>query len=241
MAINRGDCLLVHSDITPLLRGGATVGGIIDGLLKAIGPDGTLVLPTFNFEWCSKGEFDHSRTPSTTGLLSEVARRDSRFVRTLHPIYSFVVSGRQQDEFLSYDHPSGYGVGSGFETLHRLGGKIMVIGLSWQDSMTFVHYVEQQENVPYRYHKRFEGWYRDSTGTTTRREYFHFVRDLQAGVVTHLHDAERHFFRSGLARECDALGTRITIIEANVLYEETVKQLRLDPEFLHRSNTSAAT
>jgi aminoglycoside 3-N-acetyltransferase len=234
IGVESGDCLLVHSNVTTLLESDLTIPSIIDQLLDVIGDNGTLVLPTFNFGWCDGNGFDYRRTPSQTGLLTEWARRDPRFVRTAHPVYSFAVAGRRQADFTAYDCPSAYGVGSGFDVVHDLGGKILVIGLPWSASFTFFHYIEEQERVSYRYFKPFAGMYRDGGGKVTRREYFLYVRDLEAGVETYLDDAERHFLAKDLAQEAESMRTRFILVEARDLYKETAKQLRLNPQFLHR-------
>ena len=238
IGVERGDCLLVHSDITSLLEANLTVPSIIGQLLDALGNEGTLVLPTFNFGWCDGAGFDHRRTPSQMGLLTEWARRDPRFVRTAHPVYSFAVAGRRQADFMVYDQPNAYGVGSGFDIVHNLDGKILAMGLPWSQSMTFFHYIEEQERVPYRYFKPFAGRYRDTVGKLTKREYFLYVRNLETGVETYLEDAERHFLENGFAKETQSLGTRFILVGAKELYEESAKELRLNPQFLHRINTA---
>ncbi len=139
-----------------------------------------------------------------------------------------------------YDNPSAYGVGSVFHILHQLDGKILVIGLPWQQSMTFVHYVEEQLQIPYRYFKAFPGRYRDATGEISEREYFLYVRNEEMGVETYVHDAERHFLEEGLAIEVTALNTRFTIVSARTLYDETIEQLRRNPYFLHRIEAAPA-
>ncbi|MGA9075436.1 MAG: hypothetical protein WB368_15075, partial [Candidatus Sulfotelmatobacter sp.] len=50
---------------------------------------------------------------------------------------------------------SGDGADSPFGILHKEGGKIAVLDLPDQQSMTFHHYVEESLSVDYRFHKRF--------------------------------------------------------------------------------------
>jgi len=238
LGVDSGDSLIVHSNISSLLESDMTVPGIIKQLFEAVGDEGTLAFPNFNFGWCEGKGFDYRRTPSEMGFLTEWARRDSRFVRTAHPVYSFSVAGRGQADFTGYDGPNAYGIGSGFDVLHRLGGKILVMGLPWDQSMTFFHYVEEQQRVPYRYFKPFVGMYCDAEGEVSKREYFLYVRDLEAGVETYLEDAERHFLEKGLAREAESMETRFILVSATDLYRETVEQLLVNPSFLHRIDTA---
>jgi aminoglycoside 3-N-acetyltransferase len=118
--------------------------------------------------------------------------------------------------------------------LHELGGKILVIGLPWRGSMTFVHYVEEMKDVDYRFHKRFAGEYIDGDGERSVRDYFLFVRDMEAGVQTFVDDAEAHCSALGINRVVDAFRTRLSIADAPSLYDELSRQLDRDPSFLHR-------
>src|SRR5262245_31554345 len=78
-------------------------------------------------------------------------------VRTGHPIYSFAAIGKRADEFRGVRNFSGYGEDSPFGVLHHADGRMAVLDLPDNDSMTFYHYVEESCSAPYRYHKRFAG------------------------------------------------------------------------------------
>ncbi len=235
LGVARGDVLMVHSAAGRMLKAnGANPAQIIEGLLDCVMPDGTLLLPTNNFGWCSGKPFDYHGTPSETGVITEMARKDPRFVRTFHPIYSFAVTGAQLPDFTAYDYPSSYGVGSVFDLLHRMDGKILVIGMPWMYAVTSFHYVEEMEKVPYRFHKSFAGDYRDRDGRWSRREYFMYARRVEQGVVTNVGHVEGALISEGLASELESLGTRFTLIRAQVFYERVSARLRKDPMYLHR-------
>ncbi len=172
-----------HHRTTPL--------DVLASLLQAVGSEGTLLLPTFNFQFCSGVPFDVYETPSEMGVLSEVARQHPLAVRTPHPIYSFVAIGKEQERFRAIDNVSGYGPDSPFSMLRELDGLIAVIDLPDQESMTYYHHVEEMEKVSYRYHKEFTGLYRGYDRVGVTRTFRLFVRDLSAGVVTSVHAMER--------------------------------------------------
>lgn len=54
---------------------------------------GTLLFPSFNFEFTESVPFDIKTTPSHMGALTEAARMHSQAIRTGHPIYSFAAIG----------------------------------------------------------------------------------------------------------------------------------------------------
>ncbi len=192
--VEEGDVLLVHSSTKRTYKRyldkgiKLTPNDILDSLLKAVGNSGTLLLPLFNFDYASQG-FNINTTPSHMGALTEAARKHPLAIRTGHPIYSFAVIGADADKFKNIDNFSGYGADSPFAVLRKLGGKIAVLDLSDQNSMTFYHHVEEMHEVPYRYHKVFKNDYTDAKGHTTQREYGLFVRDIEKGVQTHVNPA----------------------------------------------------
>ena len=101
------------------------------------------------------------------GALTEAGRQHPLAVRTGHPIYSFGVIGFHAEKFKAINNFSGYGDDSPFALLKKLNGKIAVLGLPDQHSMTFYHHVEEMNNVDYRYHKKFTTDYTDSIGITS--------------------------------------------------------------------------
>src|SRR5258708_7468036 len=157
LGLQSGDTLLVHSSyksLGPLEVGPQTV---IDAMLAALGPDGTLIMPTFNFDFNKGKPWDVRSTPSQMGILTELARKDPRARRVFHPIYSFAILGKHADLLGGLRYKSSYARDSVFGKLRELNGKIMVIGLSYTNSMTFFHHIEQIEGLHYRVLKKTNG------------------------------------------------------------------------------------
>lgn len=123
------------------------------------------------------------------GVLTEAGRMHPLAVRTGHPIYSFAVIGLQAEKFREINNYSGYGIDSPFAVLREMDGKIAVLNLPDQNSMTFYHYVEEMHEVDYRYHKKFTGVYTDASGDTESRAYGLFVRNIEKGILTHVNPA----------------------------------------------------
>ncbi len=106
------------------------------------------------------------------GALTEAGRAHPDAVRTEHPIYSFAVIGKEASRFRDLRNFSGYGPDSPFAVLRALDGKVAILDLVDQDSMTFYHHVEEMHDVPYRHHKTFTADYIDWDGKTTRRTFW---------------------------------------------------------------------
>lgn len=202
--VKEGDTLLIHSNIKRTFKRYLKMGykltpqDILESFLIAVGPSGTLLFPIFNFDFTEGTPFDIRNSPSHMGALTEAARKHLLAVRTGHPIYSFVAIGAQAAQFKNIDNFSGYGEDSPFATLKNMDGKIAVLDLPDQNSMTFYHHIEEMNQVDYRYHKKFAADYTDSEGVTTSKTYGLFVRNIEQGVLTHVNPTGEMMWKNHL-------------------------------------------
>lgn len=218
--INPGDIVLIHTSLQRTLSEHNTTPQVVfESFLDAVGPEGTLLFPLFNFDFTKGTPFDIRSTPSQMGVLTETARLQPGAVRSGHPIYSFAVIGPQAVKF-DVDNFSGYGSDSPFAILKELDGKIAVLDLSDLNSMTFYHHIEEMHQVTFRYHKEFSGEYTDANGVTSERTYGLFVRDLERSVLTDVNDMGELLWEQGLYSGCrpkEAAGLRT--ISARAMYQ----------------------
>lgn len=232
--VEDGDVLLVHSSLKRLFNKVKADFGILitpndvfDSLRTALGKEGTLILPLYNFDFPQSKFFSMAETPSQMGALTEIGRNHPDAVRTGHPIYSFSVIGKRSKEFENIDNKSGYGADSPFAKIKELGGKIGIIGLSDQNSMTSYHFVEEQNLVDYRYFKNFEGRYVDAKGAESNKEYSLYVRDLEKGVKTDVDRMMEYLWEVGAFKgERHDEGYGMRTIAFNTLYDETEKKIQ---------------
>lgn len=127
-----GRPLLVHSSLRNIgpIDGGAE--GMIEALRTAVGPKGTLAMPTFNgTRAIAQPFFDIQRTPGVTGALSETFRKQEGVIRSYHPTHSVAAYGPQAEEFLA-DHylTEAFGIGSPIDRLAEAGGFVLLMGVS---------------------------------------------------------------------------------------------------------------
>ena len=90
LGMQRGDTIFVHSSYSTLGKApGGVEGGpqtVIDALLDLLGPQGTLIMPTFNYDFLRGSPWDIRTTPSQMGVLTELVRTDPRAKRMFHAI-----------------------------------------------------------------------------------------------------------------------------------------------------------
>lgn len=223
--IARGDVVLLHASAKrSLLTHRVNRQALLDSFLDAVGPEGTLLLPLFGFEFTRGVPFDIRSSPSQMGALSETGRLHPGAVRTGHPIYSFAAIGARAQDFSGVNNSSGYGPDSPFGMLHAMDGKIAVLDLEDQHSMTYYHYVEEMCDAPYRYFKTFSGPYIDAAGVTSIETYRLFVRDLGDEVLTHVNPCGELMWQAGLYRgERPLTGSGLRTISARAMFDFVAK------------------
>ena len=168
--IDKGDKVLVSSDILRILmlskkkENNLNPDTIIDMLKEKIGEEGTLLFPTYNWDFCKGKDFNYKTTYSLSGALGNSALKRNDFVRTKNPIYSFAVTGKDKKLLSSINHESCFGLDSPFGYLIKNKGKNLFIDIDYKSGFTFCHVAEETVGVSYRYLKEFTGYYLDRNG-----------------------------------------------------------------------------
>jgi len=187
LGMETGDTIFVHSAYSSLGRApGGVEGGpqsVVDAILDVIGPSGTLIMPTFNYDFLKGVPWDIRTTPSQMGAMTELVRTDPRAKRMFHAIYSMAAIGRHADELAAHISSDCFGETTIFKKFRDWDAKILIIGLPYSKSITFLHHCEQAADVDYRFLKDFKGTAIDSTGKGHELSYTMFVRDVDRGVV----------------------------------------------------------
>jgi len=233
LGVKAGDTLLVHSSYKSLGEVDSGPQTVIDALLEALGEKGTLIMPTFNFDFCRGVDWDVRETPSQMGFMTNLVRTDPRATRVFHPIYSFAVIGKHAEAFGALRDKSSYGANSAFAKLRELDGKIMVVGLSYNDSMTFFHHIEEMEGVHYRYLKDFTGNITDWDGNASVDTYQMLVRNLEMGVQTMVDPMGALLEDAGISKSQKIGEADVKLMKANEVYAFTVREMKRDPYLLY--------
>jgi len=164
-------------------------------LEEVLGPDGTLVMPTFTYSFTKGEPFDAAATPSTVGLLTEAFRSRPGVRRSRDPIFSVAARGPLADRFAAAATNDCFGPHSAFAILAAQDAWLACLGCSL-DRLTFTHYVEQTAGVDYRYFKTFSGLCLDG-GVETPASVRYFVRDLDRNTTIDLSRLKADLAQSG--------------------------------------------
>ena len=228
LGVRAGDCLLVHSSLSSFGYVEGAADGVIDGLLEALGPEGTLVLPTltWNLVHCDNPVFDPRSTPSVVGLITEVFRKRPGVLRSLHPTHSCAATGPGAARLLQ-DHEKDVtpcGRRSPYARLIAAGGKILFLGVDLACNTTF-HALEEMAVVPYLF-DRCEDLY--SIGpdgrkipVLTRRHARNMPRDFVK--------PEAPLEQAGILRVAQIGAAEVRLVGATAMAELVLGMLARDP------------
>ena len=165
-AISPGSLLIVHASFKPCKAAGLTPESVIRALLDRLGPDGTLMMPTFSYCY-SNSPWKTAYDPETTegvenGVLSETFRQMPGVVRSGNPTYSVAVRGKYAQQLTSGSRDNaGLGHGSSYETALKLGAKILLLNVR-NNRNSMLHYAEVASGVPYNDIPFRESWGRNA-------------------------------------------------------------------------------
>lgn len=210
---------------------------MIDALLEWVGPKGTVLLPTFNFQsWTETHYFDIVETNSHMGIIGELGRQRKDAVRTPHPMYSFAALGARKEEFGQTDDVEAYGPNSSFALFHKLNGMNMSIGLHWNSTFSMHHYVEYNTGCAYRRVKRFSGIYVGYDGEPKIKTYSMFVRNDDR-VITDIVPGMDQLLHDGVIKGVPVGDATVHYASANDFFDNMSVIVRETPEKLHRIKT----
>jgi aminoglycoside 3-N-acetyltransferase len=194
--IYKGDVVYISSDITTLAWSCRENGEdfdsntFIDSIIDKVGVGGTILFPTFNWDFSSYGKtFDYYKTPSQVGSLTNIALKRKDFKRTRHPTNSFAVWGKDQEYLCGLTNVGAYSIDSPFGYMYENKAKNLLIAVGLGKGFSFFHFVENQETNPkFRFHKDFKAGYIDINGIETQRTYSIYVRrfELDMKYIMHL-------------------------------------------------------
>lgn len=172
LGILPGDSILVHSAFKAL---GSVPGGpesVIQGLLRAISPHGTLLMPALNWNLTPPEPFNIRMTPSIVGAISEYFRTRPGTQRSMHPTHSICALGPRAQELLD-DHwrdTTPCGPQSPLHKLLESHGKIIMLGCGLEPN-TSMHALEEYVEPVYLYGPHCVYSLIDQQGKSYQKEY----------------------------------------------------------------------
>jgi aminoglycoside N3'-acetyltransferase len=151
LGVTPGAVLLVHTSFSRVGPVGGGPRGLIDALQAAVGPNGTLVMPSMSDD--DEIPFDPRSTPCRgMGVVADMFWRAANVLRSNSP-HAFAAIGPEAAR-ITTDHPLDvpHGLNSPVGRVHELDGQILMLGVG-HDANTTIHLAESLAGVRYRRQK----------------------------------------------------------------------------------------
>ena len=214
MGVRPGDVMMVHSSFSQMHYFQGTALDAIQAMITVVGPDGTVVMPTFSFQGRSydflakRPTFDQRHSPAYTGLLCELLRRRDDAVRSLHPSHSVAAVGRLAEDIAGgYERSvTPFDEQSPWNRMSELNAWIFNIGLTQRQlAITQYHYAEEalQALMPVSLYwpEPFEVTVRDAQGQERIVQAYahhpHNRKDYRRIIEWHYHSGVLRYRRVG--------------------------------------------
>jgi aminoglycoside 3-N-acetyltransferase len=169
LGVKKGMTLLVHSSLSSIGWVCGSAASVVLALEEAIGPDGTLVMPTHSGDLSDPAEWKHPPIPSEwweeirsemppykadltptrqMGAIPECFRKQEGVVRSSHPQVSFAARGKKA-EFITQSHKLDYSLGesSPLARIYELCGQVLLLGVGHSNN-TSIHLAEYRAEYP---------------------------------------------------------------------------------------------
>lgn len=137
--------------------GESAIKEFLEILKNLVGPDGNVIIPTYTLGTYKEPRvYNHQTSKIISGSLGIVASKDPTFKRTIHPIYSHCVWGKDTEYFLEQDATTNNGENSFFDLFSKKENSyVLMIGINL-NGPTLIHHYDQKFNAKGRYLKYFK-------------------------------------------------------------------------------------
>lgn len=235
VGLTEGDMVLVQSSYIALRKVSGGPTAVVRALLDVLGPEGTLLMPTFNWtDFGEKKRYSKLTTKPQTGVISETLMGWKDCQRIYHPLHGFSLVGRQAAALASkIRNESSFERCSLFGELHRQNAKLLLLGVSYRQALTFFHYVEECVGVPYRKYLFLEGEVEELDGSVhpVRIKYYGRVSLQQKYNLDHLQPALEDDKGSVVRTGKIGLAT-VKAMNAAEVYDRLASVLKINPNLV---------
>lgn len=235
IGITKGDVIFIHNDLgkfgllSDIKNQFDFNMEFLNACLHVVGDNGTLVLPTFTYSFCENEIFDYDESPSKVGYFSEMARTTNGFTRSDDPLFSVTSIGQKTNKLISNLSNVCFGIDSIFDRMYKMNAKILNLGFYFYP--TFIHFVESQCNVPYRFDKTFTGIIKKHNNEY-KKSYIYNVRDLKLNPFPNVAALEKKSLEVETVERTKLGGGMITSVKMKDLFQIASDMIRKNPTSL---------
>ncbi|MFA5573817.1 MAG: AAC(3) family N-acetyltransferase [Brumimicrobium sp.] len=215
--LQQDDMVFISSDLKQLAVREKKIGKSLDinkfiDNFQQVLKEGTIVIPAYTDGLTKNDIFDYNKSRPVVGALPNRVFKRKDFVRSFDPLHSVFVWGKEKEELLKYDDTSTFGEKSVFHFLHKKNATFIFIDIHPQETFTYVHFIEEQEKVPYRAYKNFTIQYNKGDEKSSRDVHFYTKKK---GVLSNIYNLVNDFFKQGAMKRFEYDNIYIDKIKAH--------------------------
>lgn len=230
VGLEAGMDVAVHSRLLSFgrIEGGAET--VYHCLLEVLGPEGTLIVPTYTISTSVERPYDPRSTPSeNVGVLGEYVRRQAGVIRSASPKHNHAAIGPNAGLLLNTPPTVSLGPGTDFEVMHRAGFHLLLLGCRFGEGCTFLHHMEAVVGVPYRTWKDLPCRVIDAEDGTAHDVECHYYIRVDWGWEEDFDLVERTMAERGLLGRAEAPYGTSFLMALDDLYDYVAVLLTEDP------------
>lgn len=229
LGIIKGDTVFVHSSLRSI--GKVNPKDVINGLMNAVGEEGTLVFPALSYMHSNPSNpvFDYYQTPSNVGALPEYFRTSVQGVlRSMNPTHSCCALGKNAQFVTSGHHldKTPCGENSPFRRVMQLGGKILFIGCGMGPN-TSMHAVEELSQPDYLFGDFYEYTMTDNEG----KSYKSLCRAHDFKCVYQRYDRLAELLNDDELKHGNILAAQCQLVDTVAMWSKADKKYRECPHY----------
>jgi aminoglycoside 3-N-acetyltransferase len=225
--LKQDDILFLSSDVSQIAKYFKSQGTSFDpnvliDMLQQRVSNGTIIIPAFTDLLKNGEEFDWNKSKPTTGALSNRVMRRKDFIRTEDVLHSVFVWGKHQTEILELQDESTFGPKSIFGFMEHHLVKNVIIDVHFQNSFTYVHYIEEKRKVNYRKAYHWNVSVRKNGEVSSKKVLFYTKK---WGIETNLTQLQNQLISKGIVKHKIVEGISLLILDVAETGRETEKFL----------------
>lgn len=224
LSLKSDDVIFISSDISKMANTcrahgeGLDVNKIIETLQEII-IHGSIVVPAYTDSLLEGDTFNWIKSKANTGAFSNKVMRRKDFIRTTDPLHSVLAWGKDQEKILALTDESTFGKNSIFNYLKINNAKFIFIDIHIQKCFTYIHFIEEQQNVKYRqsYHYNINCIYLEKE--EVKRTHFY---SKKLGVSSDINDLHAILVDKNCYSSFSHRGCQIDVLDAQTVWEHAV-------------------
>tara|TARA_B110000444_G_scaffold148930_1_gene139294 strand:- start:66 stop:821 length:756 start_codon:yes stop_codon:yes gene_type:complete len=224
--------IIIHSDITGLFFKNFSIEKLWKIIKKGLGGNKTFIFPTFTFN-NKNNSWSYKKSKSESGALSEYFRKKVAVRRTIHPIHSVAIYGKNQSKVPNHNSKSSFGKGSTWEWLCKSKDVCnLALGLNLHGGGTFCHYSEEKNKISYREFKSLRLSIKGKNDKVIKKSFSYFSRNQK--IKNNWNRCEKDLINQKLLKKIRFKENNYIIIKMNT-YKVTkfiLKKIKEDNYYL---------